>query len=380
MHEMNPRFQNLLSCSHISKGLLAIVLGLIPTGYLCILFSYEPVRAVEATAVNEPVDVPLIKLEYPGNPPNIRMLYVRLQGLGDKKLDVPVLFDTGSPGITIECAEVLPMRYCSEKGIKLKKPLELEGITVTTERIVSRYMTYDEYGNLAFARVTFGSIKQSVSTTERVPILIRYKKVRRSTGEIVGGYLWPKGIFGVSPIAEGRLKSPIYSISFGQKVHRGFYLSPIGTDWRICTNERRDCPEADVLHVGIDASVKSKFQVMKWQQNSPQHNIPTVRMCLEWEGHSKCRPTLYDTGNSAIQVGARSPKKNETSLLGNTAVSLKGPAHTPWQFKTRYRPEVEFVPHIDIHVVGIRYFEENSLLFDFETKEVGFRIGTWASN
>jgi hypothetical protein len=111
---------------------------------------------------------------------------------------------------------------------------------------------------------------------------------------------------------------------------------------------------------------------MKWKRNNPKHNFPTVRMCLEWDGHSKCRGVrdnvicpgfvrtplaLYDTGNSTIQVGSRPPKKNETSLLGSTAVSLKGPAHTPWQFMTRYRPEVEFIPHIDIHVVGIRYFE-----------------------
>jgi hypothetical protein len=42
---------------------------------------------------------------------------------------------------------------------------------------------------------------------------------------------------------------------------------------------------------------------------------------------------------------------------------------------TRYQPEIEFVPQINHHVFGIRYFEENSLLFDLDTGEIGFRIG-----
>src|SRR5262245_11955245 len=108
-------------------------------GWLVGLVAIPPAVAEEAS---------LIKLEYPGNPPNIRMLFVRLLALGDRQVDVPLLFDTGSVGITVECESVLPARYCSTSGIKIDAPLELEGLTVTTRQAVAQYGTYDEYGNI----------------------------------------------------------------------------------------------------------------------------------------------------------------------------------------------------------------------------------------
>lgn len=153
-------------------------------------------QALRGSAADDtPVAVPLIKLEYPGNPPNIRMLYIRLLALGHHKIDQPLLFDTGSAGMTVDCRVVLPANLCSDEGIKIDKSLELDGMTVTTQRTVMHYGTYDEYGNIAIARVTVGSRDSPVSAAEAIPVLIRYKKVRRGTDEIVGGPLWPKGYF-----------------------------------------------------------------------------------------------------------------------------------------------------------------------------------------
>src|SRR5688500_19721412 len=74
-----------------------------------------------AGALADAALVPLLKLEYPGNPPNIRLLYVRGLALGDRAVDVPLLFDTGSAGVTIACEAALPAQYCSTDGIKIKK-------------------------------------------------------------------------------------------------------------------------------------------------------------------------------------------------------------------------------------------------------------------
>ena len=328
-----------------------------------------------------PSTVPLIKLEYPGNPPNIRMLYVRLLALGDHKVDQPLLFDTGSAGMNVECPVVLPVNLCSDEGIKIDKTLELAGITVTTQEAVMHYGTYDEYGNIAFARVTFGSPQNPVSTVEAIPILIRYKKVRRDTGEIVGGPLWPKGMFGVSPIGgagpDQMLKSPMNAISQGNGLRRGYYLSPVGTDWTICTNEQGNCPEVAALHIGISESVKSRFKMTKWERAEGRYNYnyPTIDACVAWEGNFACRPTLYDTGNSTIMIAGKQRKKMDTSLNAGVDVTITAPNHDAWRFTTTYKPEVEFVPQIDHHIVGIRYFETNSLLFDLDSEEIGFRIG-----
>jgi hypothetical protein len=347
---------------------LAAVLG-------ALLTQASPGRAAD----DSPAIVPLTKLEYPGNPPNIRMLYVRLLALGDRKVDQPLLFDTGSAGMTVECQVVLPADLCSDEGIKIKKTLELDGMTVTTQKAVMNYGTYDEYGNIAIARVTIGSRASPVSTAESIQVLIRYKKVRRDTGEIVGGPLWPKGMFGVSPIGGGgpdqSLASPLNAMRPGNGLRRGYYLSPIGADWTTCTNEQGNCPEVEALHIGVSESVKSKFKVAKWKRANARYNFPTVDACIAWSGESACRPTLYDTGNSTIMIAGKQRKTKDTSLGAGVDVTVTAPNHDAWSFTTTYKPEVEFIPQLDHHIVGIRYFEANSLLFDLDAEEIGFQIG-----
>lgn len=344
--------------------------------WLRLLAGFILIAIPEASADTSPV--PLIKLEYPGNPPNIRMLYVRVLALGNRRVDVPLLFDTGSAGITIACESVLPTHYCSTDGIKIKKNLELDGLTVTTRRIVSQYGTYDEYGNLAFARIRFGSEASSVTSSEAVPLLIRYKKVRRATGEVVGGPLWPKGIFGVSPVgaqADGFLRSPIEAIDVPPGWHRGYRLSPIGAAWRACTNEQRNCPEVAALYLGVDEAARKSFALAKLGKVKSQHYLPFVEACVAWLDQTVCRPTIYDTGNSTIMIAGEPPAGAGPSLAVGTDVSVTGPDARAWRFTTLYQPEVEFAPHMDIHLIGIRYFETNSLLVDVDAQEIGIRLG-----
>jgi hypothetical protein len=54
---------------------------------------------------------------------------------------------------------------------------------------------------------------------------------------------------------------------------------------------------------------------------------------------------------------------------------VDGLGASPWRFTVQYEPEVEFAPHMDVNLIGIRYFETNSLLVDLDTQEVGFRLG-----
>ncbi len=322
--------------------------------------------------------VPLIKLEYPGKPTNIRMLYVKVISLGDHAVNQPLLLDTGSSGMTIDCESVLPSNICSDKGINITQDQAIDGVTVTTREVVMKYAIYDEYGNLAYARLTFGSPGSPVSTNVSVPFLLRYKTVRRSTGEIVGGPLWPKGVFGISPVGGGGpddvIKSPIDFVNVGTNLHRGYSLSPIGTKWKVCTNEGGNCPQVKALNIGVSEEMKKGFSVQRWKEASWRYNFPTVDSCLSWGSTPICHPTLYDTGNSTIMV-VGDASKPRTSLSTGTKVLVKTEGLDDWNFTTTYKPEVEIVPGLEHNVVGIRYFEKNSLLLDFETREIGLRLG-----
>ena len=215
--------------------ILAAILPMLVFALLCPPF---PAKADEP-----PKTVPLIKVEYPWKPGNIRMVYVNIASLGDHTVNQPLLLDTGSSGMTIECQSALPAHLCSEDGIKITQDQDIDGIRVSTLKTVMTYGTYDEYGNIAYARVTFGSPKAPVSTDTTVPFVIRYKQVKRSTGEIVGGPLWPKGIFGISPVGgsgpDRMIKSPLLQVSVGPGLDKGYYLSPLGAKWTRFTSACR---------------------------------------------------------------------------------------------------------------------------------------------
>ena len=334
-----------------------------------------------ASADGNSTVVPLIKQQYPGNPPNIDLLHINIVALGKNKLNVPLMFDTGSAGVTIDCLVVLPRKLCSSAGIKIERELQLKDLVVTTTQIVSSYGIYDEYGNLAYAKVSFGSSKNPVETRDVLPILIRYKKVRRATGEIVGGRLWPLGMFGVSPIgggAQGALPSPLDFVDVEQGLHRGFYLSPVGPKWKACANEDRNCPTVDALHIGLDDATIKEFKLSKIHRDHPNQNFATINTCLNWKETYSCGPTLFDTGQSTISVLIKKTNSAMSALDRGTMVRVTGENFGIWDFKTRYRPEVEFgsfSPWSDVNVIGMRYFEENSILFNLESQEIGFRIG-----
>ena len=334
---------------------------------------------VLAAAEDGPIPVPLIKLEYPGNPPNVRMLYLRLLRLGAKRVNQPLLFDTGSSGVTIDCKVVLPSALCSPDGIRIDKDTEVNGIVVTTEKVLAVYGGYTEYGQVARARLTFGDAARPAETSEVIAVLIRYKKVRNSDGKVVGGPLWPLGTFGVSPIggigSDQSIRSPIGSVALSSSLHRGYRLDPIGRNWKICTNERKNCPTIHSLYIGLSEQDKRGYHLWKLTRANPTHNFPTLSACIAWQVLTICEPTLFDTGNSTIRVGGGASSEAGASLPKGSKVSVDIPGGDIWHFQAEYRPEVEFVSHIDHHTVGIRYFENNSLLIDLDAGEIGLRLG-----
>jgi hypothetical protein len=320
-----------------------------------------------------PLVLPLIKLEYPGEPKNIRMVYLRLIKLGDHTVDQPLVLDTGSPGITVDCALVLPAKMCSSEGVKIDKETVVDGITVTTQQHVAHYGTYDEYGNLAYAVVQMGSDNAPVVTQEPIAFLIRTKKVRRSDGQIVGGPLWPKGMIGISPIGAideaGSIRSPLAAVAAPAGLHRGYTIGALGKKWKICTIEDGNCPEVPALSIGIDPDKGDGWKFIPIARANTRFNFPTMTACFSFGQKTSCKPTLFDTGNSTMVVAGSAGKPLKKG------VPVKVMSVQQWEFVTRYSPEVEFAEGLDHHIVGIRFFEENRLAVDLDEGRIGIAIG-----
>lgn len=320
-----------------------------------------------------PVALPLLKLEYPGQPENIRMVYLTLAGVGDREIGQPLLLDTGSSGMTVECEVILPADICTPDGIRIEAETVINGIRITTEKVVAHYGSYDEYGQVAFGTLRFGSPGAEVTTGGPVPFLIRTKKVRRSDGAVVGGPLWPKGLIGTSPLGgigpDQLIISPLAAVPVPEGLNRGYTIGDLGSEWTTCTIEAQDCPSVPGLSFGVDPDDSAGWKFAPIGRGDRGYNFPTVAGCLKIGDQTHCKPTLFDTGNSTIVVagvsGAPLRRGAEVTLL----------TLGRWDFKTEYAPEVEFAPGLGHHILGIRFFEENRLSIDLDRNRIGLRIG-----
>lgn len=320
------------------------------------------------------VQLPLIKLS---NPTAGHRLYIKLLGLGQRKVDVPLLFDTGTPGISVDCKAVLGPKLCTEDGIKADKELLVDGIRITSQKISNKFETVIEYGQLAYAQIKFGSPASLVSTSKEIPFVLRYKEEDRQTGKTI--HTENMGVFGVSPIdatSQGEfLKSPLTSVEVSPGLLQGFYLTPIGANWVRCSNKKNDCPPAMSLHIGVDENIKKEFTLTKINRLSNRYPFPTVEACVAFQDQRICKQTLFDTGAIKTIISKKPKTSRETFLRAGETATLSGPIVGEWKFQTKTNAEFQLTDGIDFNVIGIRYFEKNSLLFDLETGQMGFRMG-----
>jgi len=156
--------------------------------------------------------------------------------------------------------------------------------------------------------------------------------------------------------------------------YRGFILDPLGTAWKSCVVNEKNCPTAAALHIGIDESSRKRFKLSKIRRSNQYHNFPTVDTCITIRGYPTCRSTAFDTGSQFIRIPALAWQGTEKSLPAGESVSVVGAHVGSWKFVTRSKWDVLFSPELDFNVVGISYFETNSFLIDIENQEIGFRI------
>lgn len=352
-------------CTLKSYGLTAAL------GLVFFLFHFNPAVALDGGNASV---LPLIKFT---DVIDGHWLYIRLVGLGQRKVDVPLIFDTGHSGISVDCRALLGYELCTKEGIKTDNEMLVDGIRITAKKVSQRFEKVIEYAQIAYARVSFGSSESPVSTSKEIPFLLRYKEEDRATGKtIVTGHM---GVFGVSPIDATSsgiwYKSPLASVKIGPSLSKGFYLSPIGANWVACYNHMSNCPLTMSLHIGIDDSIKKEFKLTKIKRLSNRYTFATVKACVAFQKQSVCKQTLFDTGSPKSIVSQKPQNSSSPFLRAGERATLSGPAVGEWRFETKSNGEILLTDAIEFNVIGIHYFEKNSLLFDLETGQIGFRIG-----
>jgi hypothetical protein len=227
-----------------------------------------------------------------GNPAR---LFIFVKGVGSHGYNLPLAFDTGSAGITLNAAQIFPEGTVTSTGFAVPLPYTFDGITVTSQRGTRTYGNFTsgrtEHGNLGYAAVTFGDADGTVTTSE-MPMFLYYDVTFNDATPNPDGSIpsapaqVQQGWFGVNtdpdfiPIkgsdaqpssggnpacskdSEGScyVDSVLKHVTY-TGIDAGFALFKTGLATCDITNPG-NCPQAPVLTVGLTPAVTEGFSFM----------------------------------------------------------------------------------------------------------------------
>ncbi len=337
-------------------------------------------------------------------------LFVFVTGVGSKSTQLPLAFDTGSSGITLNALKIFPPSMVSSSGFVFpagQSTLTYDNITVTTQKGTRAYggaSGHTQVGNLGFATVTFGDSTREL-VTQTMPVLFYFAIQSTATGNIVTPES-QDGWFGVNDapnlinidgtaagvecsldsVGPCWVGSVLKYLTYSSAVQAGFVLSAIAV--QPCDITAQNCSPAPALTVGLDSAAAAGFSLISLpcdlSYNGPQQ-INGYTVCQEYvpdtqlalQGSSDVAFTsavLFDTGTPNFVVNLPS---TDTPLAGVTSLQITTAGGFVYStpagqglFAVAVRTGAATTQG---SVMGLGYFQTNSLLTNFTMGVQGFK-------
>jgi hypothetical protein len=170
LHWLQCRCRHLASVRAIvSAGTLAVILG------GCGGSSNSP-PAVKP--VNGPIEQPVVINLYPNqSATTVPRLVVMATAVGSAAVRMPLVFDTGSAGVTLYAPSIFPSSMVSAAGFVFppgQTSMSYKGITVTNQQGTRTYGSTNpraQNGNIGYAQLTFGDADGEL-TTQVMPVFL----------------------------------------------------------------------------------------------------------------------------------------------------------------------------------------------------------------
>jgi hypothetical protein len=353
---------------------------------------------------------------YPSQDSN--RLYVFVTAVGSQPVDMPLAFDTGSAGITLDAQSIFPPSMVTASGFIFPEgqdTITYNGITVTKEAGTRLYGALiggtTENGNIGFAKVSFGDAS-GLLTTDVMPVFLYYSITVTGSPGTAAGVTHKQGWFGVSteankiflnaPAAGATANLPCaldtsadcYVISILKYLHYapfidpGFALNPAPLQDCDITLVGSCTPEP-MLTVGLTRQIESGYSQVTL--TCPQASylgpetiagylvcedlIPFSSITVSVPGNAPIvlnENLLFDSGNQAVNI-AQSSGTLVPALAQGTGVSVE----TPSGFTYNYTAETSGITRTSVATsgsagIGINFFTQHSFFIDFVTNTEGW--------
>ncbi|WP_183557939.1 hypothetical protein [Mucilaginibacter sp. SP1R1] len=310
-----------------------------------------------------------------------KRIFIPVTQIGTKTINYYEIFDTGSSGMTIDAANILPASMITASGIQITgDSVVVSGITVTSKTGTVSYGDATgitkEYGNLAYANIKIGNTAGSY-TFKRVPIFLYYKIID-GNGKQLSAH--SADVFGVGPgvsYANGNITSPLRYFETGTALTSGFKLATLNASRFSSTGTY----VSGLLTMGLTASdlSSSNFIMHPLTYYSSGGYSPDIPGTISYSGKTISAQFLFDTGTPSITI---IEDKLATNALGalpaNSEVTIttnKGFTYIYITSSTGNLTEIQNPNNTDDYrtILSIDFFIKNEYLTDYGNHQIGLK-------
>lgn len=355
----------------------------------CSKSKVAPKTAVVVTA--KPASIGLTQYGALDGSDTDKRIFVSVTQIGTQKVNYPLVFDTGSTGLTMDAYGIVPASMITSAGIQIAGDSVVlsNGITVTNQTATMSYGDANaptvEYGNLAYANFTVGDNNGNISI-KRVPFFLYYKIVDGNNVPYTIHHF--ADIFGVGPgksFTNSNIVSPLSIYDPGKGLTKGFKLATLNnSDFSLSDNGKY---VSGLLTVGLTSADRfsSGFIMHPLNYSSDGGYSPNIPATISYGNTSTTAEILFDTGTPLITI-IEDPKANSVKKTLNSIGDLPSGSvvtiTTNRGFKFRYT----VFPNDNLttienpnksndyrSILSLNFFTQNEFLTDYENNVIGLK-------
>ncbi len=311
-----------------------------------------------------------------------KRVIIAITQVGTQTVNYGSIFDTGSPGMTIDADGILPASMITADGITVTgDSTVVNGITVTSKTAVISFGdatgTTKEYGNLAYANVKAGNSLGSI-TLKRVPIFLYYKIVD-SDGTKYSPHA--ADVFGVGPglsNTRSEISSPLRFYSYGTGLTNGYKLAALNT----AAFPSTPTYVAGLLTIGLtsaDLASSSGFIMHPLTYFSTGGYSPNLPGTITYSGKTISASFLFDTGTPSVTtIEDKTAVRSIGQLPANTPVTIKTNQGFTYSYTTTSTGNLTEVQNpnntLDYRTIfSLDFFIKNEYLTDYAGHQIGLK-------
>jgi hypothetical protein len=346
-------------------------------------------------------------------------LAVMVTSVGSVSVSMPLIFDTGSAGVTLYAPSIFPASMVSAAGFLFpagQTSISYNGITVTDQQGTRTYgssVLHSQTGNIGYAQLTFGDAQGKIAT-QVMPVFLYYSAQNIATGAPIEPVPGNQGIFGVAStfgtiVVPGSVEpaigypacalatsgtclvaSAFKFLQYGTGVNAGFMLTPAPIQTCDITTAG-SCRPAAMLTVGLTPALESGFSTVSlvcppagYLGPATINGYPPCQKTVEDATLAVSGPevgsitggVVFDTGTSVMQIAPAAGAPFPATVAAGSTVMVTTPSGFTYTYESGAAgPSSTSVitDATNVSIVGIGYFTTNSYFVDFSSSITGWK-------